>query len=92
MYYVYFAKSLKNNKYYVGFTSKQPLDRITEHNKGCNAWSKINRPLILIYFEPYYCITDAKAREKFYKSGFGKKIKKILMDSLSNNGGYSSVG
>jgi predicted GIY-YIG superfamily endonuclease len=36
MHYVYFAKSRKNNKVYVGYTSKVPKDRVEEHNAGSN--------------------------------------------------------
>ena len=82
MYYVYFAKSIKNDKVYVGFTEKDPAERISEHNSGCNTWSKNNRPFKLVYFEKYHCKTDALSREKFYKSGFGKKIKKLITESL----------
>ena len=82
MYYVYFLESLKNKKIYVGYTSKDPTKRLEEHNQGCNDWSKNNNPFILKYFEKYYCKTDAISREKFYKSGFGKKIKKVIIDTL----------
>ncbi len=84
MYYVYFAKSIKNNKTYVGFTSKEPLHRVDEHNKGSNSWSKLNRPLKLIYFEEYKCKSDAIARESFYKSGIGKRIKKAIISEMDS--------
>ena len=83
MYYVYFLKSLKNEKIYVGYTEKDPKDRLKEHNQGCNSWSKKNNPFILLYFEKYHCKTDAITRESFYKSGFGKRIKKVIIDTLS---------
>lgn len=75
MYTVYFAQSLANNKIYVGFTGKLPEDRVKEHNSGKNVWSKRNGPFRLIYYEKYYCKKDARNREKFYKTGFGKQIK-----------------
>lgn len=81
-YFVYFAKSIKNNKVYVGFTTKFPAERISEHNAGCNAWSKNNRPFKLLYFEKYQCRADALMREKFYKSGFGKHIKKLIIENM----------
>lgn len=82
MYHVYFAKSLKNGKVYVGFTSKDPVLRVDEHNKGTNQWSKQNRPLKLLYYESLLCEDDARLREKFYKSGVGKKIKKLIADGM----------
>ena len=63
---------LKNNKVYVGYTTKKPEERIKEHNQGSNLWSKLNKPLKLIYYENYICAEDAKLREKFFKMGFGK--------------------
>ncbi|MCL5113852.1 MAG: GIY-YIG nuclease family protein [Patescibacteria group bacterium] len=84
MNYIYFAKSLRNNKVYVGSTSKDPLIRVREHNQGSNNWSKQNSPLKLVYYESYVCKEDAKSREAFYKTGFGKKIKKIIVDNLGS--------
>jgi putative endonuclease len=89
MYYIYFAKSLKNNKVYVGYTGKKPEERIKEHNQGSNYWSKLNKPLKLIYYESYFCREDAKLREEFFKMGFGKRIKKLIIQEL---GAVSSVG
>lgn len=88
MYYVYFAKSLKNDKVYVGSTIKKPERRIDEHNSSSNVWSKQNGPFELIYYERYRCLQDAKQREAFYKSGFGRRIKKLII----NTTGSSSVG
>lgn len=82
MYYVYFAKSLKNNKVYVGFTGKLPATRINEHNSSSNDWTKQNGPLELIYYEKYTCTEDAKQREVFYKTGFGRKIKEAIISTL----------
>lgn len=79
MYFVYFIQSLKNKKVYVGLTEKSPSIRLNEHNAGSNAWSRNNKPFRLIYYEKYSCKEDAKAREIFYKSGFGKSIKKLIV-------------
>jgi len=83
MYFVYFAKSLRNQKVYVGFTGKEPVVRVDEHNKGSNIWSKNNGPFKLIYFESYICKKDAQNREEFYKMGFGKQIKLAIIKELN---------
>jgi len=75
MYFVYFARSLKNNKIYVGSSGKEPKLRVKEHNQSSNQFSKENKPFELIYFEEYVCRADALRREKFYKTGFGRKNK-----------------
>ena len=83
MFYVYFAKSLKNGKIYVGKTTKEPRIRIDEHNKGSNKWSKQNGPLILIYYEKFNCSKDASNREVFYKTGVGKKVKQAIVTAFN---------
>jgi len=82
---VYFIESLKNSKVYVGSTTKDPTDRLKQHNQGKNSWTKNNGPFKLIYYETYFCMKDARARESFYKSGFGKAIKKIIVDFIHKN-------
>ena len=84
MYAVYFALSLKNNKVYVGYTKKDPEVRIKEHNSNTNKWSKENKPFKLVYYEHYQCLEDAKRRELFYKSGFGRKIKTAILESIGD--------
>ena len=86
MYYVYFLRSLKNNKIYVGFTKKDPKMKVIEHNKGSTPWTRQNKPLVLIYYEDYVCELDARRRERFYKSGFGKSIKYLIVSSVSSKG------
>jgi len=84
MHYVYFLRSQKNSKLYVGYSQKAPSVRLVEHNKGSNKWTKQNGPFKLIYYESYICEEDGRNREKFYKTGFGKKIKKVISDSLDS--------
>ena len=84
MYFIYFAKSLKNEKIYVGSTSKKPEERLKEHNQGSNKWTKANGPFKLIYYEKFPCKDDAKSREEFYKTGFGKRIKYVIVKELDD--------
>lgn len=81
-YYVYFLKSVINNKVYVGYTSKDPKIRLIEHNGAKNKWTGDNRPFVLVYYEDYCCKTDAIRREKFYKSRLGLKIKKAILSTV----------
>jgi predicted GIY-YIG superfamily endonuclease len=73
---------LKNGKIYVGKTSKLPAGKVAEHNKGTDHWSKLKSPFTLIYYESYFCKEDTTNREKFYKSGFGRTIKKLIIQTL----------
>jgi putative endonuclease len=83
MYYVYFAKSLRNKKVYVGSTSKDPKERVKEHNSGSTKWTSQNKPLKLIYYEKFHCNIDARLKDSFYKSGIGKRIKKLIVEEFS---------
>lgn len=88
MFYVYILQSLKDQKLYVGYTNNIKR-RIYEHNKGLVSITKHRRPFELIYLEGYLNQQDATAREKFFKSGWGRiYLKKVL----SNYWAVSSVG
>lgn len=74
MFYVYVLKSLRNNKRYIGFTGKLPEERLVDHNNGSNKFTSLNKPWILLYSEEYLNKKEALQREKFLKSGQGRKI------------------
>ena len=71
--HLYVLISLKNGKRYIGSTSKAPETRLQEHNYGSNAWTRQNGPFKLIYEEQYTTITEARKRERFLKSGQGRR-------------------
>ena len=79
MWYVYVLKSEKNMKRYVGFTSKTPEQRLREHNSGSNKFTSINKPFVLVYTESFVLKTEAIKREKFLKSGQGRKFLDEIM-------------
>lgn len=84
MYFVYVLKSKKDNKLYYGFTDNLER-RIKEHNDGKVNSTKSRIPFELIYFENTGNIREARKREKYFKSGFGRKyIKNRIMASSSN--------
>ena len=74
MFYVYVLKSLRNNKRYIGYTSKDVTIRLKEHNTGWNKFTSLNSPFTLIYSEILTEKTLAIRREKFLKSGQGRKF------------------
>ena len=75
MNFTYVLKSQKDDKLYVGWTNDLK-NRILEHNSGNVVATKDRRPLKLIYYEA--CINKEKAieREKFFKTGFGRRFLK----------------
>lgn len=81
-YYVYVLLSLKDHKFYVGY-SKNLKQRISQHDYGEVKSTQNRRPLKLIHYEYFVNEDDAKAREVFFKSGFGRgQLKKSLKNTL----------
>ena len=74
MFTVYVLKSLRNGKRYVGFTSKLAEARLREHNSGSNRFTRQNGPFRLLYTECFQPKKEAMAKEKFFKSGQGRKV------------------
>ena len=77
MYYVYAIKSIEKNYIYVGLTSDIER-RIKEHNSGYNQSTKAYKPFELIYKEECEDRVTARKREKYWKSGTGKRQLKKL--------------
>ncbi|MDD5043185.1 MAG: GIY-YIG nuclease family protein [Patescibacteria group bacterium] len=73
MYQTYVLKSLKDGKRYVG-SGKDAGERLRRHNKGDYRFTKGHRPWQLIYREDYLTRAEAMQREKFLKSGQGRKF------------------
>ena len=82
MFYVYILLSLKDKKFYIGFSSDLRR-RMIEHDAGKVVSTKNRRPLRLIGYEAYKTKSEAQRREKFLKTSDGKKdIKKRFIESL----------
>lgn len=80
MFYVYVLKSKTDENWYTGYTNDLER-RISEHNKGSTRSTRGREPFDLIYYEASLHEDDAIAREKYLKSGMGKKF---LRNRLSN--------
>jgi putative endonuclease len=70
-YYSYVLQSMKDLKFYTGYTKDLKL-RFEHHNKGLVESTKERRPLKLIYYEACLNQDDAIRREKYLKSYHGK--------------------
>ena len=83
-YYIYVLFSLKDKKFYVGFT-EDLKERFKQHQNGEVTSTKRRRPFILIHYEYFINKADAKAREVFLKSGFGREqLRQSLKQTLLN--------
>lgn len=74
-YYTYVLRSLKDGKLYIGFTENLEK-RLSEHDLSRVASTKFRLPFKLVYYES--CLDKVKAlkREKYFKTGFGRKFLK----------------
>ena len=83
MYYVYVLQSLKDNHWYTGSTGDLK-QRIIKHNAGEIASTRNRRPFHLIYYEACLNEHDARIREQYLKSAWGKRyIKNRLKHYLT---------
>jgi len=74
-YYVYLLISEKDNSWYIGYTSNLK-ERIMQHNSGKTISTKRKLPWRILYYEVSFNIEDAIAREKYLKSGIGRRYLK----------------
>ena len=82
-FYVYILLSLIDHKFYTGYTTDL-RKRLILHSKGQVPSTKLRRPFKLIHYEYFVNKTDAKAREVFLKSGFGRnQLKEALKRTLA---------
>lgn len=83
-YFVYVLISLKDKRFYVGYT-EDIKKRLLEHENGRVPSTKHCRPLKLLHYEFYINKTDAKAREVFLKSGFGREQLRLSLKRTLQN-------
>jgi putative endonuclease len=81
MYYVYVLLSEKDNEFYIGFT-KDLKARLKEHQKGKVPSTEHRRPLKLIYYEACLNESDAIKREKYFKTGYGRRFLKNRLENF----------
>lgn len=86
-YYIYVLQSLKDYNWYTGYTNDLKR-RLEEHNGGKNISTRNRRPLKHIYFEGCLNEEDAKAREKYLKSGMGKRFLRNRLKIFLNEVNY----
>ncbi len=80
MFYVYVLQSEKDMQFYTGSTNDLRR-RLDEQNTGKCFATKKRRPLRLIYYEACLNETDARKREKYLKTSWGKRYIKNRLKS-----------
>ena len=72
MWYVYVLESRINKSWYIGCTDNFK-ERFSEHNAGKSKYTAKLRPWELMYCEASLNRKDAFRREKYLKSGYGRR-------------------
>jgi putative endonuclease len=70
--YVYVLCSDKSSKWYVGCTNDL-RERLAEHQSNRGGYTKGRGPFSLIYYEACRTSDDAYTREKYLKTGMGRR-------------------
>jgi len=73
MFYVYVLKSINHGSRYIGSTDN-PEKRLAEHNAGKCRYTSGRRPWKIVYLEQFARRGEAMKRERFLKSGQGRKF------------------
>ena len=78
-YHVYLLQSQKDYGFYIGYTSKKPSERLSQHNSGMVKSTKPRIPFKLIYTESYSDEKEAYKREWYLKhpKGYQEKLEII---------------
>jgi putative endonuclease len=83
-FYVYTLFSLNDKRLYTGFTTNL-RNRLSQHARGEVRSTANRKPLKLIHYDYFINEKDARAREVFLKSGFGRnELKKAVKRTLQN--------
>jgi len=81
MIYTYVLQSLKDNQFYTGSTNDLRR-RFDEHQEGKVSSSRRRRPFKIIYYEACLNDHDARIREKYLKTAWGKRYIKNRLKGI----------
>lgn len=72
-YYIYVIRSIKDKRFYTGCTTDL-RKRFQEHDENkFKSWTKGRGPFEMLYYEMCKNKEDAYQREKYLKTGMGKR-------------------
>jgi putative endonuclease len=73
VFYVYVLQSISDDGFYIGYSTDLKR-RLAEHKRGASFATEARGPWKLIYYEAYLEELDAKGRERYLKSGAGRRF------------------
>jgi putative endonuclease len=78
MFYVYVLRSDSDLGFYIGFSNNLRM-RLRQHKNGKSFATSHRGPWTLIYYEAYLNKDDALGRERYLKSGAGRRFLKMQL-------------
>jgi len=78
MFYVYVLRSESDSGFYIGYSNNLRA-RLNQHRQGESFATSHRGPWTLIYYEAYRDQWDALGRERYLKSGAGRKLLKMQL-------------
>ncbi|MCH7697995.1 MAG: GIY-YIG nuclease family protein [Chloroflexi bacterium] len=82
--YIYILENDAGRRY-VGSTGRSPRIRLGEHNEGKGRWTRAHRPWRLVHSEEHRAKQDALIRERFLKTGAGRRTIDDLIASTDKH-------
>ena len=73
MFYVYVLRSESDKGFYIGYSANLRA-RLRQHKDGASLATSYRGPWTLIYYEAYVDQADALGRERYLKSGAGRRF------------------
>ena len=91
MVYEYVLRSESDSGFYIGYSTDLKR-RLSEHTRGASLATKSRGPWKLIYYEAYLNQEDALGREKYLKSGSGRRFLRAQLRHYLRVKGFASRG
>ena len=88
MHYVYVLRSVRDGAFYIGYSANL-RKRFEQHEKGASLATSYRGPWKLIYCEAYLNQSDALGRERYLKSGAGRRFLKAQLRNYLTDGDAS---
>ena len=88
---MYLLRSESDCGFYIGFSTNL-RGRLRQHQDGESFATKSRGPWKLIYYEAYTEREDAEGREKFLKSGAGRRLLRAQLRHYLHVKGFASRG
>ena len=85
MHYIYVLRSITDDGFYIGYSANL-RKRFRQHSQGDSFATSYRSPWKLIYYDAYLEQADALGRERYLKSGAGRRfLKSQLKEYLTKH-------